>query len=57
MSSNPTSDTGDFSQPAPTLGEFAGSMGRLVPPGRVSSTLRMRQRGALGSMTLAIGDD
>ena len=58
VSSNPTSGMpGDFSQPAPTLGEFAGSMGRLVPPGQVSSTLRMQKRGTLGSMTLAIWDD
>jgi len=41
----------------PYLGEFAGSMQRLVPPGQVSSTLRMRKRGAFGSMTLAIGDE
>ena len=39
------------------LEKLAGSKGRLVPPDHVSSTLQMHKRGAIGSMTLAIGID
>ena len=43
----------DFSQRAPLMG--VGSMGRLLLPGEVSSTLQMCQMGVLSSMTLTIG--
>ena len=55
VSFNPTRSQ-VLSHPAPDMGDFTGSMGRLVPPGWVSSTVRTRQKPALGSMTLAIGD-
>ena len=42
---NPTRGTEEFLKLAPTLGKFAGSVGMLVSPGWVSSTLRKRHSG------------